>query len=147
MVRKFQSVWSRDTSWVGTIFSALPDLGQEATQLPQLVQSSVETPMVYFRPARPGPLASTSVISTGAALTSPSSSRKGRMTAWGQTKEHILHWRHSAASHTGRWVAMPRFSYLEVPSGMVPSSMPLKAETGRSSPFWALMGTRMFLMT
>ena len=37
--------------------------------------------------------------------------------------------------------------FCEVPSGMVPSSMPLKAETGRSSPFWALMGTRMFLMT
>ena len=41
---------------------------------------------------------------------------------------------------------MPRFSYWEVPRGMVPSSMPLKAETGRSSPFWALMGTRMFRM-
>ena len=57
-----------------------------------------------------------------------------------------MHWMHSLESHTGRCVAMPRFSYWEVPKGMVPSSMPLKAETGSRSPFWALMGTRMFLI-
>ena len=42
---------------------------------------------------------------------------------------------------------MPRFSYCEVPSGIVPSSIPLKAETGSSSPFWALIGTRMLRIT
>ena len=59
----------------GTIFKAFPLLGQEETQLPQLVQSRVDTPMVYFRPSILGPFASTRIIPAGALAASFSSSR------------------------------------------------------------------------
>ncbi len=36
---------------------------------------------------------------------------------------------------------MPRFSQAAVPLSQVPSSRPLKAETGRSSPFRPLIGS------
>jgi hypothetical protein len=40
-------------------------------------------------------------------------------------------------------MAVPRFSYAAVPCGKVPSSRPVNTLTGRSSPFWRLIGTAM----
>ncbi len=48
---------------------------------------------------------------------------------------------HSPGCHSGTLTAIPRFSKALVPDGKVPSSLPLKALTGRSSPLRAFMGS------
>ena len=60
------------------------------------------------------------------------------MAAWGHTSEHWLHWMHLPGSQTGTSTAAPRFSYLLVPAGQVPSSMPYftTVDTGMPSPSW-----------
>ncbi len=55
-----------------------------------------------------------------------------RIAACGHTIAHLLHWMHSAASHTGISRAMLRFSHCVVATGQVPSTG--NAETGSRSP-------------
>ena len=62
------------------------------------------------------------------------------MAACGHTNEHWLHCMHLSACHSGRYTATPRFSYAAVPDGNVPSSIPSKALTGRSSPSCLFIG-------
>ena len=64
--------------------SALP--GQTCAQLPQPRQSSVETAMVRFIPFAGRDF--TDCIPSGAAASSSSVVRIGRIVACGQTKEH-----------------------------------------------------------
>ena len=60
------------------------------------------------------------------------------MAAWGQTREHMLQPTQFSGSQLATWEAKPRFSYLEVDMGTVPSAASLNTLTGRLSPFWAL---------
>src|SRR5512137_1867467 len=60
------------------------------------------------------------------------------MAAWGQIREHLLHWMQTLGSQAGISSAMLRFSHWLVPTGHVPSTG--KAETGTWSPFPAIMG-------
>ena len=100
----------------------------------------------YF--SRPGPLAGMVVKPAGAAAFSSSVSSTGRIAAWGQTREQRLHWMQAVGSHWGTWMASRRLSYLEVPLGQVPSTVPnfWKMDTGRLSPCMRSMGLKICSM-
>src|SRR5262245_64545899 len=59
------------------------------------------------------------------------------MLAWGQTKEHLLHWMQTFGSQIGTSSAIRRFSHFVVPTGQVPSTG--KADTGSRSPLPAII--------
>src|SRR5450830_1437685 len=108
--------------------------GQQLTQTSQPMQSSGETCRRKVSPASCLPVAGLVSNSFGAFLASASFNRIGLMAACGQTSEHWLHWMQFSLIHLGTKAATPRFSYMEVADGKVPSSLPLKALTGRLSP-------------
>ncbi len=60
------------------------------------------------------------------------------MAAWGHMREHRLQPMQFSGSQLATWEAKPRFSYLEVDMGTLPSAASRKALTGSWSPFWAL---------
>ena len=92
----------------GFMSSALA--GQMSAQLPQPRQSRMSTWILYLHPGNSFPLTSTAPNPSGAFACSCSSSKKGRIAAWGQTIEHWLHWMHLSAFHSGTFTATPRFS-------------------------------------
>ena len=85
------------------------------------------------------------VVPSGAAAASSAFMAMGRMTAWGQTMAHRLHWAHLVPSHWGTVMAMPRFSKAAEPAGYTPSARSAKADTGRSSPCRRPTGSRISL--
>ena len=97
--------------------------------------------MRYWYLSSPAPRAFFVSKPAGAIFASFSSNRMGRIAAWGQTRAHWLHWMQAEIFHSGTSTAAPRFSYLEVPAGQVPSSKPyfFMMETGRLSPSWRFM--------
>ncbi len=121
-------------------------MGQTPAQTPQPMQSSGEMASVNFMPGNfLAGVRSSSLMPSGAAAASASSSANGRMAACGQTLAQLLHWMQAAASHVGTKAATPRFSYAEAPSSNWPSAMSLNAETGRLSPSMRSIGCRSFL--
>jgi len=126
--------------WVssGFITRAFCLAGQMSAQLPHPVQSKGLTWIRNLRPLNSLPLASTVTKSLGASLRSSSEASSGRMTAWGQTKEHWLHWMQFSGSQAGTLMAIPLFSYCVVAVGKIPSAG--TALTGSLSPCWASMG-------
>ena len=132
-------------AWVPSGF-LLP--GQVLTHTSQPVQSRVEIWREYFNHSNP--LLGTGFnvfVPSGAFAISSAVARNGRITAWGQAKEHWLHWIQFSGFHTGTKFAVPRFSYWAVPLGNVPSSWPTKAETGKSFPLTALIGQQYYEQT
>ena len=118
--------------------SAFSLAGQTVTQFSQPVQSRTETCMRYWRPLNFGPSAGLVSKDAGAFLRVSSVARYGRMAACGQTREQLPHWMHLVMSHSGTFTAMPRFSYLVVPVGTLPSTE--NADTGSLSPSCARIG-------
>src|SRR5438445_6958633 len=118
----------------GAMFSAFSRVsplffaGQISTQMPQPVQSSGATWMLYFIPAHSLSRTSVDLNVAGAASSSRESYTLIRMTACGQTMAHLPHWIHVFVSHTGISRARLRFSHFAVPVGNVPSQG--KALTG-----------------
>ena len=88
---------------------------------------------------------SESLICSGAALTSSSERRNGRIVACEHTNAQLLHWIHVLGSHTGTVTAVPRFSYAEAPVSNCPSGFSTNADTGRLSPSILEIGSRRFL--
>ena len=107
--------------------------GQTSTQMPQPVQSSGATWMVYFMPCHSLSRTSVDLNVAGAPSRCVESYTLMRMTACGQTMAHLPHWMQVFVSHTGISSAMLRFSHLAVPVGKVPSAG--KALTGSMSPW------------
>ena len=77
---------------------------------PQPMQSSGDTASTYCMSAPTLPFTGTCLVWAGACAISASVSAKGRMVAWGQTKEHWLHWMQVSGFHSGTDTATPRFS-------------------------------------
>src|SRR6185437_16633413 len=102
--------------------------GQMSTQMPQPVQSSGATWMVYLMPCHSLSRTSVDLKVAGAFSRCFGSYTLMRITAWGQTMAHLPHWMQVFVSQTGISSAMLRFSHLEVPVGKVPSTG--KALTG-----------------
>ena len=122
-----------------TISSALSLAGQMSAQLPQPVQSSEDTCILYCNPSSPLPLASIVSNVSGALAASSSFKSIGLITACGQMYEHWLHWIQFSFFQCGRLTAIALFSNLAVPFSKVPSSIPINLDTGRVSPFWAFI--------
>src|SRR5262249_8984363 len=106
--------------------------GQTSTQIPQPVQSSGATWIVYFRPCHSLSRESAALKVAGALSSSAESYTLIRITECGQTIAHLPHWMQVFVSHIGISSARLRFSHLAVPVGNVPSQG--KALTGRLSP-------------
>ena len=85
---------------------------------------------------------SASLMFEGAAFTSSSERRNGRIVAWEHTNAQLLHWIHVSGFHTGTITAVPRFSYAEAPVSNWPSGLPANADTGRLSPSILEIGSR-----
>src|SRR5438552_17822568 len=107
--------------------------GQMSTQMPQPVQSSGATWMVYFMPCHSLSRTSVDLKVAGAPASSVLSYTLMRMTACGQTMAHLPHWMQVLVSQTGISTAMLGFAHLAVPVGKVPSGE--KALTGSVSPW------------
>src|SRR5450631_4353801 len=107
--------------------------GHTSTQMPQPVQSSGATWMVYFRPCHSLSRASVDLNVEGAFISSLESYTLIRITECGQTMAHLPHWMQVLVSHAGISSARLRFSHLAVPVGNVPSEG--NALTGISSPW------------
>ena len=88
--------------------------GHISAQEPQSTQSSAETAMRNRR------LGSVLEGTVSRPLASSGFRRKGRITAWGHTVAHQLHWMQFSGCQTGISTAMPRFSKAEVPEGTFP---------------------------
>src|SRR3990172_3910546 len=111
--------------------------GQTMTHRLHPVQSSGATWSRYFRPLNSWLRKSADLKVGGAPSKAPGATMLARMTAWGQTKTHLLHWMQIAGSHTGISSAMLRRSHWLVPTGQVPSGE--KALTGSQSPLLAII--------
>ncbi len=111
--------------------------GQASTHKPHPVQSSGETWMVNLAPGNSLNLASRLLKEAGALASRPGAYTFWRITACGQTIEHLPHWMHKALSQTGISRVMLRFSHWVVPLGKVPSIG--IALTGRESPSFAII--------
>ena len=79
-------------------------------------------------------MSSATLILEGAALTSSSVRRNGRIVACEHTNAQLLHCTHFSGSHVGTVTAVPRFSYAEAPVSNCPSGLSINADTGRLSP-------------
>ena len=90
------------------------------TQDPHPKQSRTVTVIANLYPGIP--VISAVLVAAGAAAASSAVMATGRITACGQTKEHLLHWIQFSGFHTGTFTAIPRFSYADVPDGVVPST-------------------------
>ena len=76
---------------------------------PHPIQSNGDTLIVYLNSVAFG-LTSANLICAGAALTSSSLNKNGRIVACEHTNAHWLHWIHFSGSHSGTVTAVPRFS-------------------------------------
>ena len=103
--------------------------GQTLAQEPHPVQSRAETAIANLYSFIP-------VISraAGASAASASVMATGRIAACGHTYAQRLHWIQFSGFHTGTLTAIPRFSYADVPDGVVPSTYSVNADTGRLFP-------------
>src|SRR6266568_2663772 len=82
------------------LVSALFLAGQASTHSPQPVQSSGATWRVYAAPGNSFHRAGDVLNPAGPAERSAGSQILGRITACGHTKTHLLHWIHTAGSHS-----------------------------------------------
>src|SRR5579859_424589 len=119
---QFAASCSRSGGW-GTILMALRLVsllflaGQASTHKPQPVQSSGATWRVYAAPGNSFQRAGEVPKLSGAAERTTGSKTLARITACGHTSTHLLHWIHTAASHSGIPTAILRFSKRVVPLG------------------------------
>ena len=116
-------------------------LGHTVIHSPHPIQSSGDTLIANLYSPAFG-LVSASLIFEGAALTSSSESKNGRIVACEHTNAQLLHWIQVSGSHVGTVTAVPRFSYAEAPVSNCPSGLSMNAETGRLSPSILEIGSR-----
>src|SRR5205807_9974413 len=96
--------------------------GQMSTQMPQPVQSSGATWMVYLSPAHSLSRASVDLNVLGTRVRAVGSETLIRITACGHTIAHFPHCMQVLVSQTGISRARFRFSHFAVPTGTVASA-------------------------
>ena len=89
-------------------------LGHTVIHSPHPIQSNGDTLIANLYSPALG-FVSATLILAGAALTSSSVSKNGRIVACEHTNAQLLHWIHVSGSQTGTVTAVPRFSYAEAP--------------------------------